>query len=155
MEEHIQHISPIQKTEGPPEHVVQIVIDGEKVGEATLEYFSKPFPLYYVSNLGIYSPHQSKGYGRKVMEFIEHMLKEKGKAGILFDAIDEDHPVHGGASGMYQRRGWEHVTGLRYAYNIPKGSDLEQLKQFQARALSPSHQRRRQRDMAAHPRQEV
>ena len=39
------------------------------------------------------------------MEYIEAMLKKKGKAGFLVDAIDSRSP----AKGFYARRGWLHV----------------------------------------------
>lgn len=129
--ESFNHISPIENIKDPYMHKMELLVDGERVGEADVEYFSKPFPIYQISHLSVDYKKQGMGYGSKLMENIENWLKKKGKAGVLVDAIDMDSP----AAGMYARRGWTEVPnsfGL-HVFNMPKGATIDQLKGYAER----------------------
>lgn len=126
--ETFNHISPVDNIENPYCHKMELIIDGERVGEADVEYYSKPFPLYQITHLSVEYKRQGQGFGRKLMEYIENFLKKKGKAGVLADAIYPDSP----AAGMYARRGWKEVPGScgLYCYNLPKKATIDQLKGY-------------------------
>lgn len=100
-------------------HVIEVREGDEVIGGADIEYFSSPVPFYQVSDLWISHEHHGEGHGSKVMDYIEKMLKQKGKAGFLVDAIDANSP----AKGMYERRGWQRVPDSlgQYVFNLPKG----------------------------------
>ncbi|MCC2631300.1 MAG: Acetyltransferase domain [Candidatus Paceibacter sp.] len=134
--ESFNHISPIDNIEDPYSHKMELIVDGEKVGEADVEYFSRPFPLYQISSMGVEFEKQGQGFGSKLMGYIEGVLKKKGKAGVLVDAIDPSSP----AAGMYARRGWIEVpdsNGL-HVFNMPKGATIDQLKGYVFRYTDPA-----------------
>lgn len=133
--ESFKHTSPAENIENPHVHKMELFIDGESVGSAGVEYFSKPFPLYQITSLGIDHDKQGRGYARKLMSYIEGVLVKKGKAGILVDAIDPESPAH----GMYERRGWTEVpdSGGLYVFNMPKGATLDLLKGYSFRYTDP------------------
>lgn len=129
----IKYISPPESiTQGElPQHRLELIVEGEKIGGAEIEYFSKPIPLYQLSDLYIDYEHKGKGYASKIMDQVENWLKERKKPGIVTDAI-----LHGdSASGMYAKRGWLPVPnslGL-HVFNWPKDVDLKILDGFHFR----------------------
>jgi len=129
--EHFEYTKPEDNYDEPSAHRIELIIDDRVVGEALLEYSSKPFPLYQVSTLQIENFLLGRGYGTKIMGNIESLLKKKGRAGVIVDAIHTASP----ASGMYARRGWVPVPGedSMFAYNLPVGAKVEQLKGFDHR----------------------
>lgn len=131
--EEIQYSNPqenIKRSEDPI-HRVDLVIDGKVVGAAEIEYFSKPFPLYQISELYVDYEYKGQGYASKILDFVEQMLIKKKKTGILVDAIFQGDD----AEGMYERRGWIPVPdGLgQMAFNLPKNRKIEELKNYHLR----------------------
>lgn len=122
-----------------PLHTFELIVDGKKIGSASAMYFSKPLPMYQITNLAIDDPElQGKGFGGKIMSGIEEWLQDKKKPGILVDAIHADSP----AKGMYTRRGWEYVKELEqsadiYVYNWPNDVDKSILRGFKQRYTDP------------------
>ena len=116
-----------------PHHTIDIVIDDELIGRADIEYGSKPIPYYQLSGLYVESEFQQKGYGSKIMDYFEKMLKEKGKAGVLVDAIDPSAPQ----AKMYEKRGWLPVPPAfkgQYVFNLPKGVSPDIFENYEIRA---------------------
>ncbi len=109
-------------------HTIEVRDGDELIGGAEIEYFSKPLPVYQVSHLWVEPDHQGKGYSTKVMAYIERMLKQKGRAGVLVDSIDQDSL----ASGLYARRGWLLVpdSDCLYVYNLPKGVEPKLFQEY-------------------------
>lgn len=137
----LRHRSPKEtlEKEGYPEHSFELIVNGEKIGSATVLYFSKPIPMYQISNLDIEEPlHRGKGYGGKIMGAIEDWLLQRKKPGIIVDAIHENSP----AKGMYARRGWEFIEELEghdatYVYNWPNDVDKSILRGYKQRYTDP------------------
>jgi len=132
--ERIDYRNPAENKEigDDPIHTIDLIIDGKVAGRAEITYYSRPFPLYQVSELYVEPEYQRQGNAGKIMEYIENMLVEKRKAGVLVDAINIDNP----ASGMYERRGWLACPpkGLgRYAFNLPDGADVQDLIGYESR----------------------
>lgn len=128
-----KYVSPYEslEDEGTPERRVDILVDGEKVGSAILDYYSKPLRLYQITDLYVDFEHQGKGYASKVMDHVEQFLKERKRPGVLVDAVLEGDP----AQGMYARRGWEEVPGSHglHVFNWPKDISLDVLKGYESR----------------------
>lgn len=130
----IKYVNPVESEkqgEWPPMHRLDLEIDGQKIGGAEIEYFSKPIPLYQVSELYIDNEYKGKGYASKIMDQVENWLKERRKPGVLVDAILQGDP----ASGFYSRRGWLEVPsslGL-HVFNWPKDVDIKKLNGFHFR----------------------
>ncbi len=61
------------------------------------------------------------------------MLKRKGKAGFLVNAIDSESL----ANGFYARRGWRLVPGSseQYVFNLPKEVGPEVFQNVQYRGI--------------------
>jgi ribosomal protein S18 acetylase RimI-like enzyme len=117
--EKIQYSSPEDsKEEGEkPQHRFDLIIDGQKIGAAEIDYYSRPLPLYQITDLYVDIQHKGKGYASKILEQVENFLKSKKKPGVLVDAIIDGDP----ATGMYTRRGWKEVPqsfGL-HVFNWP------------------------------------
>ena len=105
----------------PPEnqehvHKIEMVIDGDVIGHADLEYRNDPFPFYYVSLVFIKKTFRGSGFGREVLEKINGFLDSKKKPGILANAIDIDHPAH----QMYEKCGWIKIQDKEdwYSYGL-------------------------------------
>ncbi len=114
-----------------PQHRFDLVIDGEKVGAAELDYFSRPLPLYQVTDLFVDFEHKGEGHASKILEQVEDFLKQKKKPGILVDAIMPGDK----AEGMYARRGWVTVPdshGLN-VFNWPDDVPLSVLVGYESR----------------------
>lgn len=113
----IRYTSPSeQDPDDMPQHKFEMLDNGEVIAGADIDYFSRPVPLYQLTEL--WSEHSGQGNASKVMDQVESFLRERKKPGILVDAIMEGHP----AAGMYEKRGWISVPdslGLR-VYNWPE-----------------------------------
>jgi len=114
-----------------PIHTIDLFHDGKIIGRAEITYYSKPFPLYQISDLYVDYEFQGEGRGSEIMSQVESFLNERKRAGVLVEAIDPDSP----ASGMYQRRGWLEVPGQHglHVYNLPKSAKLEDLNGYASR----------------------
>ncbi len=77
--------------------------EGKLVGFAELVYFSKPISAYYLEYMRVTKERRGQGFGSELIEQVNAFLKEKGKMGILVDAIEEDQA----ALGMYLSHGWK------------------------------------------------
>src|SRR3989344_9650463 len=99
------HRHPHEDPKTPSRHFIDLIVDGRMAGRAQLSYFSRPFPLYQIQALDIFSGHEGRGFWGKGMHFLEDMLKKNGNAGTLLDSIEPESP----ASGMFARRGWVEV----------------------------------------------
>jgi ribosomal protein S18 acetylase RimI-like enzyme len=119
----IRHIQPEQffESESQYSHRLELFQEKEKVGDAYLVYTSKPFPFYYIAYLEVAREARGKGYGKELVDKVNHFLESKGKAGILEDRIFKNNP----AKGMYERYGWHAVPDHAgwYTYNLPEGID--------------------------------
>lgn len=129
----IKYISPKESIEQgeSAQHRFDLLIDGEKIGSAEIDYFSKPLPLYQLSDLYVDFEQKGKGLASKIMDQVEKFLKDRRKPGILANAILPGEPAH----GMYQRRGWKkvpHSHGL-LVFNWPSDVSLEILKGYALR----------------------
>jgi GNAT superfamily N-acetyltransferase len=131
--ERIRYRSPKESMEegDDPQHTFDLIVNGEKIGSAEINYLSKPLPLYQLTDLYVDFEHRGKGYASKLMDQVECWLKERKKPGVLVEAILEGDP----ALGMYAKRGWVPVPdsfGL-HVYNWPRGVDLSILKGYPLR----------------------
>lgn len=130
--EKIQYFSPEANKERDEYlgHSFEVISNGKKIGAAEVNYYSKPIPLYQVSDLYIDVEAQGKGLASRVMEQVETWLKERKKPGVLVDAI-----MDGPAQGMYERRGWQRVFPNQdlYVYNWPADIDLSVLEGYALR----------------------
>lgn len=121
-----------------PQHRFDLMADGERIGAAEIDYFSKPLPLYQVTDLYVDFEHKGKGYASKIMDQVEAWLRERKKPGVLVEAILEGDQ----SQGMYEKRGWKPVPdsfGL-HVYNWPEDVDLSILKGY-AERYTPIDQR--------------
>lgn len=131
--EKAQYLSPKEAMENDerPQHHFDLVVDGVKIGSAEIDYFSKPLPLYQVTDLYVDFAEKGKGYASQIMTQVEEWLTERKKPGVILDAIVEGDP----AEGMYAKRGWTAVPGGRglHVFNWPKDVDLSVLKGYPLR----------------------
>jgi len=118
-----------------PHHQFDLLINGEKVGAAEIDYFSKPLPLYQVSDLYVDFEHKSRGYASAILAQVERFLIDRKKPGVLVDAIIPGDP----ASGLYKRRGWKEVPNMMglYVYNWPEDVSLDVLAGYPFRYTDP------------------
>ncbi len=134
--EHIQYSSPKESIEHDemPQHRFDLVVDGERIGAAEIDYFSKPLPLYQVTDLYVDFEHKGKGYASQIMDQVEAWLRDRKKPGILVEAILDGDP----ARGMYERRGWTPVPKSfgQYVYNWPEDVDISILNGYPERYKS-------------------
>ena len=114
-----------------PQHRFDFVVDGERIGAAEIDYFSKPLPLYQVTDLYVDFEHKGKGYASQIMDQVETWLRERKKPGILVEAILDGDP----AQGIYERRGWKPVPNSfgQHVYNWPDNVDLSILDGYPQR----------------------
>ena len=133
----IKYSSPKESREQgeAPQHRFDVLVDGKKIGAAEVDYFSKPVPLYQVTELYVDFEHKGKGHASKILEQIEKFLDNKKKPGVLVDAIISGDP----AQGMYARRGWKEVPGSMgmHVYNWPEDASLEALAGYAFRYTDP------------------
>ncbi len=114
-----------------PQHRFELIVDGEIIGAAEVNYFSKPIPLYQVTDLYVDIKYKGKGYASKIMDQVEEWLKERRRPGVLVDAITDGDS----AQGMYQKRGWKVVPGGYglHVFNWPENVDLSILDGYGSR----------------------
>ncbi len=75
----LRYFNPAQNIERnePAIHTIEVHNeDGEIIGGADIEYFSKPIPFYQVTDLWVKYEHHGKGYGSKVMQYVVVMKKK-------------------------------------------------------------------------------
>lgn len=135
--EKVQYSSPKESIEQDemPQHRFDLIVDGERIGAAEINYFSKPLPLYQVTDLYVDFEHKGKGYASQIMDQVETWIRERKKPGILAEAILDGDP----AQGMYERRGWKPVPnsfGL-HVYNWPDDVDISILDGYPQRYTDP------------------
>ena len=124
--------------EDPSTHDITLEVGDKEVGYARMLYASSPLPLYEVGLLHVNEEERGKGFGSKLMAEVERLLKEKGKAGVLHEGIAV-HTPGSPAIGMYERRGWLPIPGAKdwYAFNLPEGYDITNLRYFSERTHTP------------------
>ncbi|HWP61472.1 MAG TPA: GNAT family N-acetyltransferase [Candidatus Paceibacterota bacterium] len=130
----IKYSSPKDAAEAgeAPQHRFDLLIDGEKIGSAEIDYFSKPLPLYQLTDLYVDFEHQGKGHASEIMEQVEAFLRDRKKPGVVADAILDSNA----AAGMYDRRGWQKTNaslGPSHVYNWPEDVPLDILEQYPLR----------------------
>jgi ribosomal protein S18 acetylase RimI-like enzyme len=134
--ENIRYSSPKESVEQDelPQHRFELVIDEEVIGAAELDYYSKPIPLYQLTDLYVEYEFKGKGYASKIMDQVETWLRNRKKPGVLTEAILEGDA----AQGMYEKRGWKKVGeyGL-HVYNWPEDVDLSVLNSYAQRYTAP------------------
>jgi len=112
-------------------HRFEIKVDGEVVSAAEVNYYTKPIPLYQVSDLYTEFNHQSKGYGSAIMEKVEQFLIDRGRPGILVD-----NSIHTSADGrsFYLDRGRVRIDELdRLVYNLSDKIDSSIFLNYETR----------------------
>lgn len=129
----INYVNPKKdlEEEGFGQHRFDLIIDGVKMGGAEINYFSKPLPLYQLTDLYVESEFQGKGLGAQIIDQFEKMLLTRKKPGVLVDAIFEDSK----AKGMYERRGWKEIPGSYglCVFNWPEDVPLDVMKGYASR----------------------
>ena len=135
--ENIKYHSPAElKEKGEdPQHKFDLIIDGEQIGGAEIQYLSKPLPHYVLKELWVDFEHKGKGYASQIMDQVETFLKERKKPGLLVEAILEGDP----AQGMYAKRGWQEVPNSLgiHVYNWPENIDFSILIGYDSRYTHP------------------
>lgn len=108
-------------------HRLELSVHGENVGYADFEYFSNPFPFYYISFVFVRPKARNQRFGREIMTTINKFLVDKRKAGLLVCTIEAEDAT----AGMYERYGWQPVPGKPewYTYNLPKQLNAGRLEQ--------------------------
>lgn len=122
----LEYRNPIQNIETGREarHTIDVTNEhGEVIGGAEIDYFSKPIPYYQITDIWVDHIKHGQGIGSEIMEKIEKILIDKGRAGFLVDAIWDTNP----ANGFYERRGWIPVPGNKkqYVFNLPKDVSVD------------------------------
>ena len=134
---HIRYSNPIESKElGEMEqHRFDLMIDGEVVGAAEIDYFSKPIPLYQITDVYVDFDRKGRGHASEIMDQVEAFLIKRKKPGVLVDAIWKFDP----AANMYAKRGWKKVPGThgRHVFNWPPDVPLDVLSGFQFRYTDP------------------
>ncbi len=131
--ERIHYRSPVESigADEMPQHRFDLFVDNVCIGAAEINYFSKPLPLYQVTDLYVEFEYKGKGYASQIMDQVEAWLRDRKKPGVLVEAILDGDP----AQGMYERRGWQPVPnsdGL-LVYNWPAQVDLSVLNGYPER----------------------
>ena len=128
----VRYSSPAeQPPEEEPLHRFEIVKGDETIGGGEIEYFSRPLPLYQLSDLWVDDEHSGRGNASLIMDRVEGFLEKRGKPGLLVDAIIPGSKAY----GMYERRGWEAVPSNPYlrVYNWPQDVPLDVLRGYAMR----------------------
>ena len=128
--ENIKYLSPKEAEDlgESPQHHFDLFVNEKKVGSAEIDYFSKPLPLYQLTDLYVDFDLKGKGYASKILDKVEKFLIERRKPGLLVDAIIAGDP----ASTLYSKRGWKEVpngNGLR-VFNWPENVSLDILSGY-------------------------
>ena len=64
-----------------PQHRFDLIVNGEKIGAAEINYYSKPIPIYQITNLFVDFEYKGKGYASQIMSQVEEWLKARKKSG--------------------------------------------------------------------------
>ncbi len=131
--ESVKYSSPQEAVENDeaPQHRFDLIVDGEKIGAVEIDYYSKPLPLYQITDLYVDFEHKGKGYVSQIMTQVEDWIKARKKPGVLVEAIMEGDP----AQGMYAKRGWTTVPGEHglHVFNWPVDVDTSVLNGYASR----------------------
>ncbi|MCR4312101.1 MAG: GNAT family N-acetyltransferase [Candidatus Uhrbacteria bacterium] len=105
---------------------------GELAGFAEMVYFGKPVPMYYLEYMQINESHRGKGYGGELIEQVNAFIKDKGKMGLLVNAIEEDKASH----DMYLAHGWRetYIPDL-LILNPPNGLSDDDIADLEKRVM--------------------
>lgn len=79
---------------------IELIVDGEKIGEAEIETKSK-----MLSRLSIFEPCQDKGYGTEIVR----MLNEKYGCNCLWVNADNERAIH-----VYEKNGYKKIKPTSY-----------------------------------------
>ncbi len=114
-----EHLKP-PATEGKI-HRIELQTEGDMVGFANLEYRNSPFPFYYIKLVFVLPHARNQGFGKDILNELNHFLDLRKKAGLLFNSIAENDPAY----SIYEKAGWKPVIpgSSCYGYNLP--TDLE------------------------------
>ena len=106
-------------------HRLDLIVDGEKIGQAEMFYKNAPFPFYYLSWIDIVAHRRGRGYGKTLLTAINRFLDSKGRSGLLRNVIFAEDPT----SSIYQKNGWRQISGREgwYIYNPPNNLIPERL----------------------------
>ena len=74
----IEHYNPQESAERGDGlfHNLEIIVDGEVVGEAKLFYKNSPFPYYYLASINIDEEKRDVGNGKFFMEKINKLCRK-------------------------------------------------------------------------------
>jgi ribosomal protein S18 acetylase RimI-like enzyme len=131
----ISYVSPAEQSpDDYPQHKFELLDGQDVVGGAEIDYYSKPLPLYHVTDLWVDWSYAGVGNASKIMERVEEFLVERKKPGVLVEAIIDGSP----SQGMYERRGWKPVPGGLglHTYNWPEDISLKILDGYALRYTS-------------------
>ncbi len=115
-------------------HKFEIKKGENVVSAAEVRYFAQPVPHYQVSDIYTEPFYQNQGLASQILSTIESFLEQRGKPGVLVDAIMSDEPK---VKSMYERRGWRLIDGdsLR-VYNLPDDIDPGSFKGYGVRGAN-------------------
>lgn len=82
---------------------IELIVDGEKIGEAEVDIKGK-----MLSRLSIFPPYQNKGYGTQVVK----LLNEKYGCNVLWVNADNERAIH-----VYKKNGYEISNSTMYLMN--------------------------------------
>ncbi len=116
-----------------PAKINRLMIGDKHVGVSYVQYFSRPFPHYYLGYVGTATDEREKGYGRMLMDEFESKLLATGRAGVLNDMLAYHNGVGSPLLGMYERRGWQRIPHTSVlTFNLPPGVGAEDLRKLVA-----------------------
>jgi GNAT superfamily N-acetyltransferase len=102
-------------------HKFEVNEDGVVISSAEVQYYTRPIPVYQVTDLYTIPSRQNEGFASAVLDKIEAFLIERGKPGILVDGIMSDVPE---LTSMYERRGWRLIDQFgRRVFNLAPDVD--------------------------------
>ena len=80
-----------EKDEDESFHSLDLVIEEKIIGKAEFVYFSKPFPLYQLSELYVDYEYQGKGLGSELMQQFEAFLHRNVTYSDGIKAVDDHY----------------------------------------------------------------
>lgn len=116
MDRFVRHRQPEEKDVRRKHHELQLRTNTEgTLAIGRLEYFGRPFPMYYVS--AVASFQEGKGNGGQLVRELNAFLKERGAAGLLISRVGT----------LYEREGWQRVSGQEdwWSFNLPATEPTE------------------------------
>lgn len=119
------------------------MLGNKDIGVTYVQYYSEPFPHYYLGHVQVPDDERGKGYSRLLLDDFETKLLEKGKAGVLRDRLPENNGKGSPVVGMYERRGWQRFENTNLlTFNLPSGVSKQDIGALYARKKSPVRQER-------------